>query len=93
MRAESRRDLSTGQPGFDGRLLPGLEVSFQPGALHDICKRIWGDKPDAKIAAIIGCSDRMVRDYLSERADPPPQLFIAILLAITPRRRKRGRRQ
>lgn len=70
---------------IDGSDLPSPEEIFQPGLVRDVCRRIWGNKADVKIAALLGCTDRAVRDVFADKVAIPPQVLAAIGVALTRR--------
>lgn len=86
------QELIDSEPLFslqiDGSPLPAPEQNFRPGLFGEVCRLVWPDKPDAAIAALVGCTDRQARDYLAERAPAPFIVYLAILIAIMPRKRR-----
>lgn len=70
---------------IDGSFSLRAEENFRPGLVGDVCKAIWGDKADAKVAAIVGVSDRATRDYFSGRVAIPSSLLTAINVVLTRR--------
>jgi hypothetical protein len=70
---------------IDGSSKPRPEENFRPGLVGDVCRLIWGKNADAKIAAIVGVSDRAGRDYLSGRVPIPAVLLAAIAVELTKR--------
>jgi hypothetical protein len=50
-----------------------------------VCKAIWGDCTDAKVAVICDCSVRNARRYLSGELPLPVQLLVAINVELTKR--------
>ena len=61
------------------------EENFRPGLVGDVCRAIWGANADAKVAVIVGRSDRASRDYFSGRVPIPAKLLAAINVALTRR--------
>lgn len=70
---------------IDGRFLPTSEENFRSGVVGDVCYAIWGEKADAKTAAIVGKTDRAMRDQFSGRARISAELLTAINVALTRR--------
>lgn len=70
-------------PKIDGSFPLSPEEIFRPGLVGAICQEIWGECADAKIAAILNCSDRAVRDYFSGKTAIPSVLLARINVVLT----------
>lgn len=68
---------------IDGSFQFTAEEIFRPGLVGAICQEIWGEKADAKLAAVLDCSDRAVRDYFSGKVAMPAALLARINVVLT----------
>lgn len=56
-----------------------------------VCKALWPLKTAEHLAAQIGCSVRAAAYEISGEREPSAQSILAIVVAITPRKERRGR--
>ncbi len=73
-------------PKIAGTFAFDPEEFFRPGIVGAVCQEIWGDKADVKIAGMLGCTDRAVRDYFSGKSPLPSALLAAINSVLAYRR-------
>lgn len=70
-------------PKIDGSFPFLPEEIFRPGLVGEICQKIYGEKADAKLADVLDCSDRTVRDYFSGKTAMPSALLARINFVLT----------
>lgn len=72
---------------IDCQFRPGTDRIVRPRPIRAVVEAVWtGEKADAVVADICGCSIRTAARYLSDEIDAPAVLFAAIWVRLTGKR-------